>query len=222
MDRELTTDLHNIKKPFLARFPGAREGHSPSFAASERGANVKFMLGILISGDDVLVTTSGSGLDTEPFKAPAALKGYTICGPVNPAGPHESVIARPIPAIEYGNTRREQGYEPGTCAAPRLLAKAFKNPKMLNNWLNWEMSEIFYFPNNEARRVHEDECDRARVQHIEAVHKGDRGDHPNCAVCKQLVAVQVGSLYWSPGLSAHSCNTCEQLVPLLMCPNVEH
>jgi hypothetical protein len=219
-DKELTDPLRNIRTAFETRFPGAQQGYSPSYAASLRGADVKFMLGILLSGDDVLVTTSGSGLDTEPFTAAAALKGYTVCEGVNVADPHQSIIARPIPTVQYGNTQREQGYAPGSCAAPRLLAKAFTIPRIFNNLKNWEMSEIYYFPNNEARRAHEDESDKARVKHVEEAHKGERGDHPNCVVCQQLNAATVGSLYWVPGLSAHSCNTCEQLVPLLMCPNV--
>ena len=220
LDKDLTADLRNIKKPFLERFPGAQDGYSPSFAASERGADVKFMLGILLSGDDVLVTTSGNGIDTEPFRAAAALKGYTVCEAVNVPDPHQSVIARPIPTVEYGNTQREQGYAPGSCAAPRLLARAFTIPKIFNNLKNWEMSEIYYFPNNDARRAHEDESDKARVKHVNEAHNGDRGDHPGCLLCQQFNAATVGSLYWVPGLSAHSCNTCEQLVPLLMCPNV--
>lgn len=218
MDKKLTGGLLDIKSPFLKRFPGATKDYSLTSQALLRGADVKFMLGILLSDDDVLVTASGSGIENESFKASAALKGYQICGPVDPADPHVSILARIISADDYRNTQTGQGYQPGACAAPRLLAKAFSIPKIKSNIAKWQMSEVFYFPNSRARRAYEDESDKARLKHVEEKHKDKKGD-PNCLECKQFDAIPVGSLYWVPGLSAHSCETCEKLVPLLMCPN---
>jgi hypothetical protein len=218
LDTKQTKDLVDLKRPFLKRFPGATKDYSLTAQALQRGADVKFMLGILLSGDDVLVTASGSGIENESFKAAAALKSYEVCGPVDPADPHVSILSRVISTQDYRNTQHGQGYQPGVCAAPRLLAKAFTMPKVMSNLQNWQISEVFYFPNSRARRAYEDETDKARLKHVEEKHKDQKGD-PNCLECKQFDANPVGSLYWVPGLSAHSCETCERLVPLLMCPN---
>lgn len=215
-DKELTKDLRDYKVSFEKRFPGVKTGFSPSSAASSQKEDTKFMLGILISGTDVLVTTSGSGLRTEPFIASAKLKGYEIAEEVKPTDLHPSLGGRLIPTSQYLAAKEGNGYDPGGCAAPRLVAKALANDKIRANHANWEMSEIYYFPNNDARRAHEDESDKARSEHAKLAHP-DKGD-PNCAICKQFDAQTVGSLYWVPGLTAHSCDTCENLVPLLMCP----
>lgn len=220
LDKKLTSGLRGkegLERSFQSKFPDGQDWYSPSYAASLRGENVKFMLGILISDKNVLITTSGSGLDTEPFKATAALKGYEICKEVLATDAHKSIVGRGISALEYGGTQGGQGYVPGNCAAPRLLARAFEMPEVMKTQKAWEMSEMYYFPNNDARRKHEEESDKARLAHVELAHKGQKGN-VNCVECQKFDSNPVGSLYWVPGLSAHSCETCENLVPLLMCP----
>jgi hypothetical protein len=203
---------------YKGRFPESKEGYSPLTAGAQRSGDTKFMLGILINGllGDTLITTSGDGFNSEPFRATAALKKMTICG--EPKVPHRSIEGRQISDLEYSATRSGQGYEAGKCAAPRLLDFAFTQPRFMYNFHNWQMSEIYYFPNDEARHAQEAEADKARKQHVELAHPGATGDHPQCAQCQSFNAMRVSSLYWVPGLSAHSCETCDRLVPLLMCP----
>jgi len=226
LDKKLTSGLRDIRRPFLARFPKANKDYSLTSQALRQSADMKFMLGILLIDKYVLISASGSGTEHESFKAAAALKGYQICGPVDLDDKHFSIVSRFISAQEYRGTQRGLGYQPGVCAAPRLLAKAFTISEIMSNLTkqespfnlkNWQMSEIFYFPNSRARSAYEAESDKARLKHVEEKHKDTKGD-PTCLECKQFDANPVGSLYWVPGLSAHSCETCEQLVPLLMCP----
>ena len=221
MDAKLTAGLRDKRTSFQNRFPGASEGYSPAAAAQVRGEGVKFMLGILVSPvmpkPKVLVATSGDGWESAPFTAAAALKGYEIAPAVNAMAPQPGLgEGRLISSVEYRAVRQGMGYEPGMCAAPRLLGRAFQHPFFRHNYHNWEMSEIYYFPNNDARRAAEAQNDGERQRHVAVSHPGT-GD-PNCAECKRLESIPVGSLYWVPGLTAHSCETCDNLVPLLMCP----
>src|SRR4029079_10385655 len=71
--------LQDIRRSHATRFPGARDWYSPVHAASQQSADTKFMLGILISGDRVLITTSGGGVNTNAFTFAARFKSYDIC-----------------------------------------------------------------------------------------------------------------------------------------------
>ena len=145
------------------------------------GAGQRFMLGILISGASTLVAASGNNHTRHDFERVAQMKGYTTCPPRKAMeGFNVSAVGRRIPTGQYMATQRAGASPPGSCAAPRLIQKAFSIPAIAVNRQHWEMSEVFYQPNTERRT---------------------RNDP-----------------YWVHGLSAHHCATCDNLVPLLMCP----
>jgi hypothetical protein len=141
------------------------------------GVGQKFMIGLLISNQTVLVAASGN--NNNRIAPTAILKNYVLCPDINGSAGHHSRVGRAIPTAEYQATQAPGASEPGRCAAPRLIQHAFTIPPVAANWRNWELSEVFYQPNTE-RRTRDD-------------------------------------LYWVHGLSAHHCNTCNILIPLLMC-----
>jgi len=141
------------------------------------GAGQKFMVGLLISGQTILVAASGN--NNGRIQATANLKGYTLCPQINGYVGHQSRVGRNIPTNEYQHTRAPGAPNPGQCAAPRLIQHALTIPAVKNNWRNWEMSEVYYQPNTERRTR--------------------------------------DNSHWVHGLSAHHCNTCDNLIPLLMC-----
>jgi hypothetical protein len=42
---------------------------------------------------------------------------------------------------------------------------------------------------------------------------------PNTGTRTLMTQRTQGGLYWTPGLTAHSCETCEKLLPMLLCPS---
>ncbi|MEM9458730.1 MAG: hypothetical protein AAGF11_31425 [Myxococcota bacterium] len=146
------------------------------------GAKQKFMVGLLISGNDIIVAASGGGYRTGAFVNAAAAKGYAVCPPRSATeGVNLSVVDRVIPSDQYAGCQADGASPAGACAAPRLIQYALSQPGMAANRANWEMSEIMYQPNT-GRRAKD-------------------------------------NLVWVHGLSAPHCATCENLVPLLMCPD---
>lgn len=138
------------------------------------GGGQKFMTGLLISGNDVLVAASGS--NNRRIEATANLKGYILCPEIRTSAGHFSRVGAAIPTLDYESTHRDGASQPGTCAAPRLIEHAFTIPRIKNNWRNWEMSEIFYQPNT-ARRTRDD---------LFWVHGLSA---PHCATCDSLIAL---------------------------------
>lgn len=138
----------------------------------------RFMLGLLISGNQILVAASGN--NNNKITATANALGYTVCPAiVNTAG-NRSRVNRLIPQPQYAGTQVMGDPNPGNCAAPRLIQHATTLPAVKANWRAWEMSEVFFHPKTSHRTA--------------------------------------SAPYWVHGLSAHSCGTCENLVPILMCP----
>jgi hypothetical protein len=135
------------------------------------------MLGLLIAQGLTIVAHSGrvTHEGDAAFRAAATEYGYASVMQNELDQPFVSLAGRRISDDELARTRgtrRGFDYPPGSCAAPRLIRKAFRliaNP----NPATWEMSEIY--------------CSAG------------------------------GGGYWVHGLSAHSCDTCESLVPLLLC-----
>lgn len=113
------------------------------------GAGQKFMVGLLISGQAVLVAASGN--NNNRIQRIAQLKHYTLCPAVNGFAGHRSRVGRVIPTAEYQATQAAGAGAPGQCAAPRLIQHAFTIPAVAANWRNWELSEVFYQPNTERR-----------------------------------------------------------------------
>lgn len=138
------------------------------------GAKQKFMTGILISGNDVLVAASGS--NNRRIEATANLKGYTLCPEIHDSVGHISRVGAAIPTLVYQSTHRAGASQPGLCAAPRLIQHAFSIPDVRSNWRNWEMSEIFYQPNTKRRTQ-----DNLVWAHGLSA--------PHCATCDSLIAL---------------------------------
>ena len=136
------------------------------------GAGQKFMVGLLISGNTVLVAASGS--NNGRIQTTAQLKNYTLCPMITGIAGHTSRVGRAIPAAEYQATQAAGAGAPGQCAAPRLIQHAFTIPAVAANWRNWEMSEVYYQPNTERRTQ-----DNLYWVHGLSAH--------HCATCDRLV-----------------------------------
>jgi len=149
----------------------------------------RFMLGLLISGRNVLVSASGDnsrrGNKVQAKLVPIAkLKGYTLCPPIDRTVAQTSRVGRTISVAEYAGAQAAGAAPPGLCAAPKLIHYACSVPALKENWANWEMSEVFYLPDTKKRTP----------------KPGKNAPR------------------WTHGLSAPHCATCNNLIPLLMCP----
>lgn len=155
------------------------------------------MLGLLITPNATYVTAAGTfenktgGL----FAYVATKKGYKTCGK-NDKGDTPSISNVRITKLQYESCKSPNSQVPGSCAAPKLIQQYIADARQ-NRWAiqvsQLHMSEIYFVPNTETRR-----------NMMDANQSGGSGN--------------ANGLYWTPGLTAHSCETCERLVPLLLCP----
>jgi hypothetical protein len=175
----------------------------------------KAMLGLLITPLGIYVGAAGtfSRQPNVPFELVAKRKGYHLCAK-NPKDDTPSIGGVRVPKDMYDSAKVDGTASPGSCAAPQLIQQFIADaserhfrvdPHRSLTEQGFAMSEMYYVPNHSVR------FDMMYPDFDPTQPK------PNPKTDWEHRATDPG-LYWIPGLSAHSCATCEKLVPMLLCP----
>lgn len=193
----------------LARRPDVGDiGQGP--VPHRDAADWKAMLGLLITPNGIYATAAGTFRNNETLQHVIRKKKYKTCiKPCQTSSIHGLAISKPQFGTPPG---AKEPNVPGSCAAPRLIGQWIEDAKK-NKWTldkgrsleaqGWAMSEIYFLPNTAER--------------FKAMYPGFvelRVDGKTAAYGYE----RDKGLYWLPGLTAHSCDTCERVVPLLLCP----
>jgi len=142
--------LTQIGNQFHCTPPGNLAPRMPQFEGSP---NTSFMIGVLISGHITFAAASGSGNNSGPFKEVIRKRGYRACKSrsADGSGQNRNLAGNTISRDVYAATQADSASPPGSCAAPRLIQEALDYLPTRNNWANWEMSEVWYFPANDPQ-----------------------------------------------------------------------
>lgn len=175
----------------------------------------KAMLGLLITPIGTYVGAAGtfSRQPGVPFDVVAKQKGYLLCDKQS-KGDTPSIGGVHVPKKAYTEAKEGGTASPGSCAAPQLIqqfiadatSRHFRvDPQRSLTEQGFALSEMYFVPNHATR--------------FEMMYPGfdPTLPKPNPKTDWEHRASDPG-LYWIPGLSAHSCATCEKLVPMLLCP----
>lgn len=175
----------------------------------------KAMLGLLITPLGTYVGAAGtfSRQPGVPFDVVANRKGY-ILADKQPKGDTPSIGGVQVPRDKYEGAKVQGTMSAGSCAAPQLIQQYIFDAKQQNFSLDksrslseqgFALSEMYFVPNHSVR------FDLMYPNYDPTIPK------PNPKTDWEHRDTDPG-LYWIPGLSAHSCKTCENLVPMLLCP----
>lgn len=158
--RETTRSRFELQRLILQTMNLDQQADEP-LSITPPGAGQSYMLGVLVSGNNVIVSASGNNNNNPRLiGAIAALNAqqtsnmrYTLAAAITGFAGHQSRVLRAIPDTEYAATRVNGASAPGNCAAPRLIKHAIGQTALRTNWQNWELSEVFSQPNTAGRTL---------------------------------------------------------------------